>query len=156
MILAEGLTEAIKVGTRSLEDAYKVPKEERPAEKFMKEFWENTHPHPIMRGERFYGYCSLTLRPDINDPVDSVYISDIMTYEAKSGHATAALNYLKDLADKHGVTLTMIAKAYGTSKDFMKQKALVAWYERMGFTKGRKYGDGLQMSRAPQGRPSDA
>jgi hypothetical protein len=124
---------------------------ESPAQKFIDKYMEVTHPHPMMRGSRLYGYTTSDIRRDLDSPNDTVYISDIMTLEAKNGHANILLKALCGLADKLGVTLTLSAKAYGTDKNFMKMKDLVAWYQRNGFVldgRGSKE-NGYPMKRLP-------
>lgn len=113
-----------------------------PAEAFLKAVWDITDPHPFMRGQRIYGYCVVEVRPDINDKTRGITINDLMSVEAgqQKGHGRDALKMLLELADKHGVTLSLFPKAYAKgpgSEAFPKTKALRDWYRHYGFQSKR-------------------
>lgn len=58
-------------------------------------------------------------------------ISEIAAYPHREGHGTSVMQTLCELADRHGVTLAILACPYGHAK--MTQGKLVNWYEGFGF-----------------------
>ena len=128
--------EAIQLGSKS------DPK----LEEYMKEDWDDTHPHPFERGYRLLSNSVMYVRPFDG----KILISDIMSVEPGTGGGREALKYLTDLADKHGVKLMLTAKEYGTRKT-LNTKALRDWYARYGFVK--TWGnarEGFNMEREPR------
>ncbi len=114
-------------------------------DEFMAEFNEETTEHPI---------SSLRILGDgpsieVSSRGGSIWIDYIRAYEKGAGQGNAALKFLIDLADKHGVQMRLYAKAYGESS--MDDQALIDWYERNGFTAAdTPYKGGLTMVREPQ------
>jgi len=146
---AEGEREPIRITLKP-----KTPHDpEGPAAKFFKDYLEGTDQHPIDRHSRLYGYSSLIVRKSIDHPNNAVYISDIMSLEAGKGHGSVALKALCELADEHGVTLELTAKAYGPKH--LSTKQLVDWYSRYGFTVSRRGNaeSGTSMVRKPHHAP---
>lgn len=139
-----------------------VRKADSPVAAFIKDFEAKTqfHPHPMIApGARLLvftpdDFVLLKVSPDLNDPNTTVSFDDINASRRGNGNATKALKWLCDLADQHGVKLKGLAKAYTQKSDrpdptALKQKDLVAWYERNGFTRQRKYDGGVGILRLP-------
>ena len=76
---------------------------------------------------------------EVNKFAGTIRLGSIQSnYEPSHGHATAAVVWLKGLADKHGVQITGTVKAYGQSsvaRTLPKTKRLLIWYVRNGFRK---------------------
>lgn len=120
------------------------PKADWPSTKFFDEFYANTQDHPMLPdGERLImfsenDFAMVTLRSSIDDRKSMVHMEDIRSPIPQKGLGSRALKWLCDLADKHGVTLEGTAKAYRDGDGgTLKNKDLVAWYKRNGFTIGR-------------------
>ncbi len=137
-----------------------LKKKDGRADAFMREFWDETHAHPMMRKENRLlcfspdDYVMIVCRPDINDP-NAVHISDINTMDRRGkGWGTKALQWLNELADKHNVTLTGLSKSYMSdqSRDVLKQKDLTSWYLRHGFEAGSRLDGGQNIRRHPKPR----
>lgn len=120
-----------------------------PSLAFLDEVWANTTAHPFTRGQRVVGdYGVVEVRRDVDNRDTTVHISDILSLTKGKGDGNRLLHWLCELADRHGVTLTLFAKAYMTgdfAKGRPKSKDLAAWYGRNGFVK--KQG---QMVRPPK------
>jgi hypothetical protein len=101
---------------------------------FMKDYWEHTTQHPWTEQVRiFQNKVALEVRKFGS----KIHIGDISTLAPKSGAGTEALKFLTALADKHGVTLEGIAKAYHTDKSkITSTPRLVQWYQKHGFIIG--------------------
>ncbi len=101
-------------------------------------------PHSRMMGSTEVMAVTANVNPD-----SSIYIADLLSMEPGKGHAKAVLKALCGLADKYGVTLTLIAKAYGEGG--LTTKQLIDWYGRAGFTVTQKGGGGFNtnMARKP-------
>lgn len=126
---------------------------------FMQDVWQSTHPHPFDRHQRIVGggdsFACIEVRPDVDDRDHQVRISDILAVDRgkRTGQGREALIFLLQMADKHGVNLTLHPKAYiegPQAKLLPKTKDLKAWYARYGFVpmKGRG-GDMIRMPGAP-------
>jgi hypothetical protein len=114
-------------------------------EEFMREYWNETFPHPFERGSRLLSNATMRVRPFDG----KILISDIMSVEPGKGGGREALKFLCDLADKHGVTLMLTAKEYGTRNTLTTTK-LRDWYSRYGFVTKRGNRDyGYDMVRTP-------
>lgn len=118
-----------------------------PATKFFKDYMEMTHEHPMDRNARLLGYSTVTIFKSSDHPDTAVWISDIRSLEQGKGNASKALKDICMIADEHGVTLELGAKAYGPKH--LTTTQLVDWYKRYGFTVVRKYEDSVNMIRKP-------
>jgi len=101
---------------------------------FFKDLYDSTQEHPFNSRERLYGMVGIHASPSGG----GVHLHDIVNYgESGQGHGTRTLQHLKSLADKHGITISGIAKAYSNNpKHITKTKALVGWYKKHGFEAG--------------------
>ncbi len=96
---------------------------------FLDEFYETTDEHPFKRNARIYNGVIIELTPFAN----TIHIADIVSTQPRNGQGVKAIEFLKYLADKHRVTLDLLAKAYTKSGSHMNTRQLVHWYIRMGF-----------------------
>lgn len=125
-----------------------------PAEAFIQDFWDNSHANWMNDRQRIVGGAGVMISRSVQDRANNVHISDIVSGETGKGYASEALKLLCALADKHGVTLDLTAKAYLTgqqAKGRLTTKQLVDWYGRYGFVKTGRGGDdgGFDMIRKP-------
>lgn len=113
------------------------------------EEWEQmTHEHPMSRNARLTDAASV----ELSCFDGALHLSDVMAIGApRTGGGTHALQMICDLADKHGVKVTLTAKAYTDER--MSTGQLKRWYERFGFhEEDDGYGDdyeGYDMIRYP-------
>lgn len=114
----------------------------------LEEWDQMTHEHPMSRGYRLTDAAAV----DMSCFDGSLHISDVMAIGApRTGGGTRAIQMVCDLADKHGVKVTLTAKAYTDER--MSTRQLKRWYERFGFHEEEDgYGDdreGYDMIRYP-------
>lgn len=105
---------------------------------FMDEFHKDTHPHPFGNRERFLN-TDTGLPPGEDfatveaSPFDEkIHVSSVSALSKRRGQGTQALQYLKDLSDKHNVPLSLDPVAYGQGG--MNDKQLEKWYGGHGFS----------------------
>lgn len=114
----------------------------------LEEWNELTHEHPLSRSARLTDSASV----EVSYFDGALHLSDVMALGApRQGGGTRAIKLLCDLADKHGVKITLTAKAY--TENHMSTAQLKDWYERFGFHEeedsfGDDY-DGYDMVRYP-------
>lgn len=116
---------------------------------FLDDLRAHTSPHP-MNHTVLYGSVGL----DVSKWGDGVHLGDIVNYgEAGKGHGTEALRLLTQLADKHGVTITGVAKAYSDKAGHIQDtNRLAQWYEKNGFTTDEGFDDyGFDIEYKPTG-----
>lgn len=81
------------------------------------------------------------------DGEDVIWFSSIISPEKQgTGIASHVLKQIAKMADKHGVTMYMSPKPFGTVPNKMNKSKLVSWYRRNGFEKS----EGGLMMRSPQ------
>jgi hypothetical protein len=110
-----------------------------PSSKFMNEYKEDTWDHPLDSRTRFLntdtgldpGKDFATLELSKNGD-NGIHVHSIMALEKGRGQGRQALQYLTNLADKHGVDLHGIAKSFGRDRGLNTAK-LKDWYKRNGF-----------------------
>lgn len=114
---------------------------------FMAEYEENTGEHPLDRGARLLSNASI----EVSSFDGMIHISDVRALTPQQGGGTEAMNFLCDLADKHGVKMHLTAKAYSEGR--MSTAQLKDWYERFDFHEDEdSFGDdheGWDMIRYP-------
>ena len=110
-----------------------------PSAKFMNEYREDTWDHPLDNRTRLLNTkTGLDPRSDFatlelsRNGDDGVHVNSIMALEKGRGQGRQALQYLTNLADKHGVDLHGTAKAFGRDHG-LNTAQLKAWYKRNGF-----------------------
>ena len=96
----------------------------------MDEFRELTTDHPFSR-DRVYGNVSMDVSPFGGE----IHLGDITTFGDKNqGSGTEALKFLTDLAKKHNVKISGIAKSYSTNDEHIQSsERLLQWYQKHGF-----------------------
>jgi len=113
---------------------------------FMSEYQRGTTPLPVpfdlpeelRKSLRFFHGCELDVTIHENG---TVYLAFIGSWERGNGRASAALRWLCDLADCHGVFITGHCDSQKTTLDMLTKTTtpglsnaqLRAWYERYGF-----------------------
>lgn len=114
------------------------------------EEWNSlTHEHPLNRSARLTDGASV----EVSYFDGALHLSDVMAIGVpRKGGGTQAVKLLCDLADKHGVKITLTAKAY--TDGHMSTDQLKSWYERFGFQEEEdSFGDeeeGYDMVRYPR------
>ena len=106
---------------------------------FMKDYYASSHPNPLDNRERLWFFGgddeSFALVAVGLKPWDgAIHMGSITTKPPNRvghGFATQVINFLMDLADKHGVPMTLSPKPFGHKA--MNQTNLKAWYKRLGF-----------------------
>lgn len=115
---------------------------------FMADYVENTSEHPINHRARLLNNAAM----EVSAFDGMIHISDILALQPGGGRA--ALELLCNLADKHGVKMSLTAKSYDTQRATLDTSQLKAWYERHGFVEDEDtFGDddeGYDMIRWPQ------
>lgn len=110
----------------------------RSSEDFIDELQDTTSEHPFEERSRIFNDHA-TLHVSRNGS-SSVHLHDIRALHPGGG--SKALEHLKSLADKHGVTIGGSAKAYSTSSKYpMTTKQLAGYYKKRGFSLGRGNND---------------
>lgn len=115
---------------------------------FMKEFNDETHPHPWSPRISIW---KDKIMLEVSKWQGNIHISSIMSLEKKnSGNASECMKWLTDLADKHQVKLDLTVEPIKNAgakegKDLTKTQ-LKAWYKRHGF----KVSGGDYMIREPK------
>lgn len=122
-----------------------------PVGRFLDEFHATTQENWLNPRQRLVaGVAGVIVYPSVDDRRNGIHLSDIVSGDVGQGHGSTALRFVTDLADKHGVTLDLVAKSY--VRDRLTTKQLLGWYARHGFVKGRGNAqDGYEMVRPPKG-----
>lgn len=111
---------------------------------FMKEYHGKTWPNPINPRERGMtlrdsslkdgeGYVIMQIR--VFD--GAIHISSILSSESNKGMGGFVMKILCNLADKHGVKMTLAPQRFGTRKGDMSTPMLKKWYTKLGFKTAR-------------------
>lgn len=110
-----------------------------PSAKFMNEYREDTWDHPFDSRTRLLNTkTGLDPRNDFatlelsKNGDNGIHVHAITALDKGRGQGRQALQYLTNLADKHGVDLHGIAKSFGRDRGLNTAK-LKAWYKRNGF-----------------------
>ena len=97
---------------------------------YITDFLEATQPHPFDdRSSIYNGHTIVDLRPFDG----RIHLSWIQTLKPKSGAATETMKFLTELADKHGVAMSLSAVPKGKGETKIPKAKLVAFYKRFGF-----------------------
>lgn len=106
-------------------------------DKIMRDIDSQTNPHPFSDRERvFNNRSTFEIRPFEN----SLHLGDIRALQPNQGAGTELLDFLKGIADKHGVPITGTAKAYHSGSGYIADTDKLAdWYRRRGFEIGDGY-----------------
>lgn len=117
---------------------------------FLDDYYAQSKDHPFDSRSRIVNNNSSMELSKFNG---AIHISDVRSLAPKSGAGTAALTFLKELADKHSVRLEGTAKAYdhGRGGHINSTSKLKAWYKKNGFTVGKgSMSDGYAVSYTPK------
>jgi hypothetical protein len=110
---------------------------------FMKEYESLSKENPIgMPGERYWymgeidgKYCLVITSIDIDINRGGIYFNSIQTVPPDvcegQGFASKVMNKVTGLADKHGVSLRLLAAPFGQKS--VSDEDLISWYKRAGF-----------------------
>lgn len=113
-----------------------------PADVFIDELYSISEENPFNPKKRVIGSTSVEVS---KHKTDEIHISDIQSYER--GDGSKALQIICDLADKHGVTMSLFASSYGN----VPVEKLVEWYTRYGFVvKSNNDKESVKMIRSPK------
>jgi len=109
---------------------------------FMQELWDTSHPsfgrdRVIMNGVRNNGDDFALVDVQIFGE-NEIHINSIMASETGRGNGSFALNRLIELADKHGLSMSLYADKFGTVKGAMSTAKLKKWYALHGFKPASK------------------
>jgi len=124
---------------------------------FMSDYYGMTHPNPIDPRMRVWSYA----KADTGEPLPLIltemepfwgYIlfkAIISPEKQGTGQASYILKKITDLADKHGVAMTLTAKPFGTVPNALSKSKLMGWYKRHGWEarSGRIPGDMIRFPR---------
>jgi GNAT superfamily N-acetyltransferase len=119
-------------------------------ERLLRDFAEASFPNPLGSAERnervLKGIDALVrLEPDGR----KVFVAEVRALRPRQGVGTRAMQFLTDLADKHGVQLALFPHPFGTAQ--MEVGALVNFYRRFGFQYADEDGEaGDEMVRFPR------
>jgi hypothetical protein len=103
----------------------------------MAEVDAGTSAHPFARNERVFDNRATF---DVSPFGDNMHLGDIRSLQPNTGAGTAALEYLKGIADKYAVPITGIAKTYDKSDKYITDTDQLAdWYRKRGFEIGDGY-----------------
>lgn len=128
-----------------------VKSAEPAASNFLTEF-ERAHPeNPNEPTQRVMEGAKVELQ---RDPFDesAVHINSLEADETGKGAGRAALKEVTDLADKHGVRLTLDAKPFGEKA--MESEKLARFYKRFGF-EVKEQGEGHALMERTPGAPKN-
>jgi len=123
------------------------PSADSPVRSFLDEFWATTQENWLNPRQRIVaGVAGVEVCPSVYDRAGTVHITDIVASRPGEGQGTTALQQILVLADKHGVSLDLIARSY--VKERLTSRQLRDWYSRHGFqTKNGNARDGYCMVR---------
>lgn len=126
-----------------------LPAEDHPtgdAEAFMKEFEDRYPENPRGPTQRLInGNVEAEMNREPTD-VGAVHLATIEAREPGKGAGSQALREITEMADRHGVRVTLTPHPMG---GLMNAEQLRSWYAKHGFKETEGYG-GIQMERAPQ------
>ena len=110
---------------------------------FMKEYESLSKENPAgLRGDRYWymgeidgKHCIVTTNIRIDNHRGGIYFSSIQTVPPDvcegQGFASKVMNKVTGLADKHGVSLRLLAAPFGQQS--VTDEDLISWYKRAGF-----------------------
>lgn len=117
---------------------------------FLDEYFKETSPNPFNDRQRVFNGAIIELYPvrSTQYKEGEIHLSDIRSVSPKQGYGKEAMTFLVDLADRHGVFLTLEADAYlKGEKGTMTTSQLITWYKKFGFKNVTK----TEMTRKPKG-----
>jgi len=111
---------------------------------FMSDYYRMTAPHPFDRGSRVWADPDDVLIFTEMRPFDGyIRFGSIASPEKPGkGYASKVIKAIVELADKHGVAMTLTAKPFGNMPNTLSRSDLMGWYHRYGWVKDPKRSDG--------------
>lgn len=121
-------------------------------ESFMSEYKTRTFANPIMPSDRIWTFNKgeTLVLTDLAPFAGRIHFSSILSpTNPGEGYAGKVIREITKLADKHGVTISLTPKPFGTVAGRLSKAKLVKWYRRHGweFEDGKTFGP---MIREPQ------
>ena len=101
------------------------------AAQFMNELEEATTPNPFYTRERVWEWKAVI---EVSAADEEIWLKSIRSLLRKQGWGSAALAWLCDLADRHGVMIWGTVEPIGTTRPRLGVVRLRRWYRRHGFT----------------------
>ncbi len=95
---------------------------------FLHDLWDHTTPNPLNDNEVIW---NSTVGIDAKQALGRIHVSSIRSLAEGQGQASAALEFLKELAAKHQVELDVVPVPFGGRR--LNQSQLRLWYVRHGF-----------------------
>lgn len=107
---------------------------------FIKDFQAATRQHPFARHLDLWGSDDQLVGFEVSKFDGKIHLGAIMSFVEKgAGHASAAMKWFTDLADKHNVAIELTVKpipgAGATNKKSLTKSQLKNWYSKFGFMK---------------------
>jgi len=112
-----------------------------PKDAMLTEFYNSTKANPFGGNEQVFmhenggGFGAVSMSPDAGEDA-LLWLESIRAFGYGKGYGNYMLKKVTDMADKHGVTLKLVAIPYGDKP--MTAAKLKAWYRKHGFV-GTKY-----------------
>jgi len=107
-----------------------VNKNLRGCQAFINEYLDTTWQNPFVNNERvFFQVAAFALKVW---NTDEIFISRIRSLDKRNGYGSLALDWLVELADKHGIRLSGTIEPCG-KEPRLTVRQLQAWYSRHGF-----------------------
>jgi len=104
----------------------KLGKPSNNTKQFLDDYYNQTQENPLNTKSRIYNNTKIEIYPIKN----TIHISDLQSITPNSGAGTKTLNFLKSLADKYNIKLTLTAKSYTNT---ITTKQLINWYQKNKF-----------------------
>lgn len=117
------------------------------AEAFLRDLFDASYPNPLNPRERVL--ASIAVAVEVSPLRGGVHLDEVRALCPGKGEGTKAMRFLTDLADKHGVSLTLFPMPFGNEK--MYTDDLVRFYRKHGFQFESEQWDGdFDMIRFPR------
>ena len=99
---------------------------------FLTEFETKSDPHPFGRHQRIFENCTVELSKSVWIE-NGVHISEITKLSPDPGAGRACMQTICEMADRHKVTLDLIAEPYPTHFGTVDKQSLIKFYQSFGF-----------------------
>jgi GNAT superfamily N-acetyltransferase len=107
------------------------------AEAFLRDLFDASYPNPLNPRERIFAGIEVTV--EVSPLRGGVHLDEVRALRPGKGAGTKAMRFLAELADKHGVTMTLFPMPFGDQK--MDTDDLVRFYRKHGFRFESEEGD---------------
>jgi hypothetical protein len=107
------------------------------AEAFLRDLFDASYPNPLNPRERIL--AGIEVAVEVSPLRGGVHIDEVRALRPGKGEGTKAMRFLAELADKHGVTMTLFPMPFGDQK--MDTDDLVRFYRKHGFRFESEEGD---------------